>query len=382
MKKSLLALAVAAAIPAVAQAQSNVTLYGIADAGVEWSNAAANSAPASSAAGTPVTPGKSGFKVGSGLWTSSRLGVRGVEPLGNSGMSAIFNIEHRFQVDTGAIQVGQSAAGAPYTSLQAGSFWNGTAWVGLRSGMGEITLGRQYTPAFYAMYFPDWTLNAGYNNWAAPTVPSVTGTSSAGAQGTSALYGLVRADNSVMWTSPTIGGLQVRVMQAFGALAYNSAEYTNVAVNPRASGSGDMTAVSGVWRMGNLLLTGSYSVFDTQTSIQDAWTVAGGYDFKAFGLSAAYTKLNFPAYDITSMLLSAYVKVGANGKVYANVANIDVSNTGDGLQIGLTYMHDLSNRTAVYAGYGRNDFSGYVTTPGTGYESGKNRIALGVIHKF
>jgi len=387
MKKSLLALAVAAAIPAVAQAQSNVTLYGIADAGLEWSNGAANSAAASSAAGTPAINGVSGFKVGSGLWTSSRLGVRGTEPLGNSGMAAIFNIEHRFQVDTGAIQVGQSAAGAPYTSLQAGSFWNGTAWVGLRSGMGEITLGRQYTPAFYAMYFPDWTLNAGYNNWAAPTVPSTTGTASAGAQGTSALYGLVRADNSLMWTSPTIGGLTVRVMQAYGALAYNSAEYTNVAQNPRSNGSGDLTAVSGVWRMGNLLVTGSYSMFDTANSIKDSWTVAGGYDFKAFGLSAAYTKLNFNrasatrgAYDISSWLLSAYLKVGANGKVYANVANIDVSDLGDGLQIGLTYMHDLSNRTAIYAGYGRNDFSGYGS--GAGFESGKNKVALGVIHKF
>ena len=162
------------------------------------------------------------------------------------------------------------------------------------------------------MYFPDWTLNAGYNNWAAPTVPSTTGTASAGAQGTSALYGLVRADNSLMWTSPTIGGLTVRVMQAYGALAYNSAEYTNVAQNPRSNGSGDLTAVSGVWRMGNLLVTGSYSMFDTANSIKDSWTVAGGYDFKAFGLSAAYTKLNFNrasatrgAYDISSWLLSA-----------------------------------------------------------------------------
>ncbi|MFZ9407628.1 MAG: porin, partial [Burkholderiaceae bacterium] len=36
MKKSLLALAVAAALPTVALAQSNVTLYGIVDTGVEY----------------------------------------------------------------------------------------------------------------------------------------------------------------------------------------------------------------------------------------------------------------------------------------------------------------------------------------------------------
>jgi len=387
MKKSLLALAVAAAIPAVAQAQSNVTLYGVVDAGVEWANAASNGAAASTAGGTPTTPGTSNYKVVSGGWTSSRLGVRGVEPLGNSGMAAIFNIEHRFAVDTGAIQVGQSAAGAPYTALQAGSFWNGVAWGGLRTGMGEITLGRQYTPAFFAMIAPDWTGNSGYNNWAAPTVASTTGTSAAGTQGTSALYGLVRADNSVQWTSPMLGGLQVRVMHAYGALAYNSSEYTNVSVNPRSNGSGDLTAVSGVWRSGGLVVTGSYSLFDTANSLKDAWTVAGGYDFKSFGLSAAYTKVGFnrasstrAGYDITSMVLGAYVNVGANGKVFLNASNIDVSDLGDGLQLGLTYVHNLSNRSALYVGYGRNDFSGYGS--GNGFESGKSRANVGLVHRF
>jgi predicted porin len=373
MKKSLLALAVAAALPAVAQAQSSVTLYGIVDASVEWSNAAANSAAA--AGGNNAITGKSTIRVNSGHWNSSRLGVRGVEPLGNSGMSAIFAIEHRFQVDTGAIQSGQAVGTAPYTGLQAGSFWNGTAWGGLRTGMGDITLGRQYTPAFYAMYFPDWTLNSGYNNWAAPGVATTVA-----ATGTSAIYGLVRADNSVMWTSPTIGGLQVRAMWAPGALAYNSTEVVNAANVARSNGSGDLHALSGVWRMGKLLVTGSYQKFDTQTAHQDGWTVAAGYDFGAFGLTLGYSDLSFATYDVTSKLLSAYVKVGASGKVYANVSQIDQSTTGDGVQIGLTYVQDLSNRTAIYAGFGRNDNSGYGT--GLGNESGKNRVSIGLRHNF
>ena len=36
MKKSLIAVAVAAALPAVAQAQTSVTLYGIIDLGLNW----------------------------------------------------------------------------------------------------------------------------------------------------------------------------------------------------------------------------------------------------------------------------------------------------------------------------------------------------------
>jgi len=372
MKKSLLALAVAAAIPAVAQAQSNVTLYGIADAAVEWSNAAANS----TASGTTTTGvGKSTFRVGSGLLTSSRFGVRGVEPLGNTGMSAIFGLEHRFQIDTGAIQVGQAAGTAPYTALQAGSFWNGVAFVGLRTGMGELTLGRQYTPAFYAMYFPDQTLNTGYNNWAGPTVAT-----SVAPTGTSAIYGLVRADNSVMWTSPTLGGLQVRAMWAPGALAYNSTEINNAAAIAGSNGSGDLHALSGVWNIGKLMVTGSYTRFDTQTLHQDGWTVAGAYNFGAFALSLGYSDLSLAAYDVTSILLSARVNIGGAGKLFVNAAQIEKSTAGDGLQIGVTYQHDLSNRTALYTSIGRNDNSGYGT--GLGNESGKNRVAVGIRHLF
>ncbi len=96
MKKSLLALAVLGAFAGVASAQSSVTLYGRVDlsagkgAGVEQ-NSLAN---------------------GSG----SRFGVRGVEDLGG-GLQALFNIEHRFNADTGA----QTASPGPRTVRPAAS---------------------------------------------------------------------------------------------------------------------------------------------------------------------------------------------------------------------------------------------------------------------
>jgi GBP family porin len=43
MKKSLLAVAVAAALPTFAQAQSSITMFGILDASVEYSDDQANS---------------------------------------------------------------------------------------------------------------------------------------------------------------------------------------------------------------------------------------------------------------------------------------------------------------------------------------------------
>ena len=54
MKKSLLAVAVAAALPTFAQAQSSVTLFGILDASVEYSNDEANSAYGAANTGTPL----------------------------------------------------------------------------------------------------------------------------------------------------------------------------------------------------------------------------------------------------------------------------------------------------------------------------------------
>ncbi len=83
MKKSLLALAVLGAFASAASAQSSVTMYGRVDLSV----------------GKPIGTASKGLFNGSG----SRLGMRGVEDLGG-GLKGIFNIETRFDADTGAAQ--------------------------------------------------------------------------------------------------------------------------------------------------------------------------------------------------------------------------------------------------------------------------------------
>jgi predicted porin len=117
MKKLFITLAVLAASGA-AMAQSSVTLYGIADAWV----------------------GSSEVKVG-GVGTrqnvvdtsgvnGSRWGLRGAEDLGG-GMKAIFTLESGINLDTGA-------------SGQGGLLFGRQAFVGLQSGFGTVSLGRQY----------------------------------------------------------------------------------------------------------------------------------------------------------------------------------------------------------------------------------------------
>ncbi|MEY4862964.1 MAG: hypothetical protein RLZ51_1059 [Pseudomonadota bacterium] len=348
MKKSLLALAVAAAIPAAAQAQSNVTLYGIVDTGVEYLND--DAAPSL----------KSGFRLmdTSATWNGSRFGVRGVEPLGNSGMSAIFGIESRLGVDTG------NTGGALYTPT-AGSksdntqFWNGLAYVGLRGGFGELTMGRQYTPGFYAWIASDFTANAGYQNWALVGTPGMTGNAS---------YGAVRADNSVMLTS-TMGGLTVRAMAALGEGDLTSAT---------AAASGNIYGLAGVWQATKTVaVTGFYHKSDsfTTTTMDTSYGVSGKLDLGAMGLTLGYSNLELHnGSDFDTLLLSAYLNVG-KGKVFANAHKIDGSDGKNALNVGLSYVHPLSNRTSIYLQGSYADYEDYAK--GT-----QTKVALGLNHKF
>ena len=121
MKKALFALAAAGtcAISGVASAQSasNVTLYGIADAGVEF------------ATHTPGGNGGTVARVSSGNMSGSRWGLRGTEDLG-AGLKAIFTLESGFDIDTGL-------------SGQGSRLFGRQAFVGLQGTFGAVTLGRQ-----------------------------------------------------------------------------------------------------------------------------------------------------------------------------------------------------------------------------------------------
>ena len=77
MQKKLIALAVAGLVSVPAFAQSNVTIYGRMDAGLFNQD---------DDAGHAVT------RVDSSGWTTSRLGFKGAESLGN-GLQALFQVE-------------------------------------------------------------------------------------------------------------------------------------------------------------------------------------------------------------------------------------------------------------------------------------------------
>lgn len=139
MKKKYLATAMLAAFGAMAAsayAQSNVTVYGIVDTGVEYvNNANAN---------------KDGLaRLSSGAMNTSRLGFRGTEDLGG-GLKAVFQLESGFKVDTGAQDT------ADYFGRQAN--------VGLEGSWGRIVAGRSFTTTYdFILPFDPMGYSANYS---------------------------------------------------------------------------------------------------------------------------------------------------------------------------------------------------------------------------
>lgn len=370
MKKSLLAVAVAAALPAFAQAQSSVTMFGILDASVEYSNDDANSAynAASGSSAASFVRGEDTIRLNSGHQSGSRFGVRGVEDLGG-GLKAIFTIEHRLNVDTG------NTAGGGFNTGN-GSFWNGQAWVGLQAGWGQLTAGRQYSPIFWALLPADFTGYGFYNNWAGFSGQNFGVTP----------QGPIRIDNSLSYKSPTFGGLTVYAMYAFGEIT------TSLANNGAGGASGDIMGIAAGWQLGGLYLAAGYHSIDTNlpTGLESVMAATASYKFSNFGLSLGYT-LNelVNGAEAEAILVSAFLNIGP-GTLYVNGSSIDLSGYGasirggDGMQLGVAYSMPISKRTNWYVSVGTNDFSPAepVNVPSSIQLDSALRVAVGVRHLF
>jgi predicted porin len=323
MKKSLLALAVAAALPAVALAQTNIVLNGSVDVSLESVNDDANGGNGSD------------LRVSSGVWSGSRFAISGTEELGG-GLKGIFNMEHRLSADTGTVTSGAT-------------FWAGQAWVGLQGGFGRVMLGRQYTPMFYALQPGDTTGYSWYNNLA-------------GLGGTQ-----IRFNNDVMYQTPSLGGFTLRAAYAAGEVAADNK-------------LGDTFAVSGVGAFGPITAGLGYTNIDAGDAPGvDEATELGlslGAKLGNFGLGLAGTQVEVNNNKRKAYAVTASAGIGA-GTVYLVLKKDDQGTDLDNTGLGLTYSHGLSKRTFVYASLGYNKVEQAV-----GDDTKPRSIALGIRHFF
>jgi GBP family porin len=117
MKKTLMVAALSGVFATAAHAQSSVTLYGLIDAGITYTNNQGGHGAA--------------WQMTSGSVNGSRFGLRGAEDLGG-GLKAIFTLENGFGINDGTLK-------------QQSRIFGRQAFVGLASNdFGAVTLGRQY----------------------------------------------------------------------------------------------------------------------------------------------------------------------------------------------------------------------------------------------
>ena len=260
MKKSLLALAVLGTLSAtaLAQSQSNVTVYGVIDLSVM------KKTNVDTVGGHSVSLGDSSVigDGGQGALSGSRLGFKGVEDLGGN-TSALFVMESGLTASNGQ-------------SDQQGQLFGRQSYVGLENkDLGKLTLGRQYGVGadFMFDYDPLGLGNYMANAWEA------------------FLFG-IRFDNTTMY-SKQFGDVAVKVQYSLGEQGGNSTGTTKglnvkyargpltaggVYQTMRDANSNDSNAmgVGATYTVGPATLYGNYYNVKTDAGFAKAASLSGG----------------------------------------------------------------------------------------------------------
>lgn len=355
MKKTLLALAVLSSLSAVAAAQTNVTIYGVADAGIAYDK---NISGASS----------STWKLQSGQQSTSRLGFKGTEDLGG-GLSALFTLENGFNIDDGSLG-------------NNGRLFGRQAWVGLNGDFGTVKLGRQQTMLYNSLLTIDpFELNLAGNS------QKIFG------YGLYAVDPLSRTDNTLNYASPNVGGFVGQVSYVFGeqpgsfsqqrqaalGLSYNNGPINVQFVYHDARGATFAGTPAAVAQFAAL---GVGATADLRTTM-----VGGTYDFgvaKAhFAFADSKADNGVVQTKDRNWLLGVSAPIGGDTIVADYVRN-DVRDISNGVtsQYAIGYTHPLSKRTNIYSslGYTKNDSNVRLNAAANG-ENG-TLFNVGVRHRF
>ena len=353
MKKSALALAVLAAfsLNTQAQAQSNVQVYGLMDAGVEYvTNAGPN--------------GGSMTRVVSGGKNTSRWGFRGTEDLGG-GLKAVFNLEGGVLMDTGA---------------QDGTLFKRQANVGLEGGFGRVVIGRSFTTTYDLVIKFDPLGFAPNYSWA--TSGNATGPSK---------YGMTTAfDNLIKYTGQT-GGFTYGATIGLGEQAGSQADGRKYAVGGSWFGGGfgvmaSYEQVNGntVAATGNRDKTTAYHLGADYKAGQWRY-VAGMRGYKLESGKAATPDLRGDTYwgGITYNV-QAWTLTGA--VYHVNTKELPAAKDADPTMLVARAMYALSKRTDLYmvAAHAKADHGQLVglSRDDPGFGSTQNGFTAGIQHRF
>jgi len=374
MKKSLLALAAMGAFAGAAHAQSSVTVYGIADVGF---NNTTTDSTTTAGVKTSVNVNSTGKYSN---YTSSRVGLRGVEDLGK-GLKAAFNIEYGAVADgavaaTGTTITSGTDNAAPLTLRQFN--------VSLMGGFGTLTIGRQ-NPAVEAA----WSAGdvGGSNNFIGraytfgPTVVTTGTEYSAAKQNNS------RSDRLISYATPNMSGFAATVAYGQGenqAFTTNNKE-TELGANASYT-AGPAQVVFGYSSIKRTLNGADLNDGDLTQMVLGAnynFKVAKVFVTASQGSNKTLARLEKNKRNIYELGVS--VPVGAlvlnASALTGDYAPVDGATKGNvvGMQFGALY--NLSKRTMAYGVYGQDKVSGLATT--NVYEAVERKnFGIGVRHTF
>ncbi len=336
MKKSVLALAVAAALSAPLVAQADTILYGSARVSVDYND----DDPAS------------------GYWdvvnNSSRIGVLGSEELGG-GLSAVYQYEFGVDMTEGG-------------NLES----NRPKFVGLKGGFGTLTLGTQESPYYHVasvidIFNTDKSLGAtaflggSFNGFSLnPTADRDYGEGS-----------LFRLENSLYYATPDFNGFSGEAMLVMNGAKNDPSGYSD---------SIDLWNIAAKYSSGPFFAGVSYIQLDGDSSYSigngvaldldlSQWNVGLGYAAGAFTIGLMYeqgtlnefgllnnAKVNnvkvFGGDDATNVYLAGSYTFG-NNVVSAAYGQLDPGTDGsdsiDNYLLG--YQYNFSKRTRMWVEY-------------------------------
>lgn len=310
MKKTVLMLALTSAFAAGAHAQTNVTIYGIADAAVEWGK---------------FNRGVNLTRLQSGDIQASRLGFRGTEDLGG-GMKANFGMELGYGMDTGAGAVN-------------GVLWNRGSSVGLEGGWGRVDLGKQYAPMFWTALGSE----ASTYEFANPSVMLNTEhTSVTGRSGIGGFY-----DNVLRFRTPVFGGVSSEISYSTGN------ERTGAQENDGVNMGFNLHYANGpLWTGYAFNRYTDRAATATRDTHQKTHLLGAKYNFGSYVVGGNIMRTTDMVAgantgDAKAWQLTTKVKV-ATGDVNLGVGQLRQDNNRKATAMHVGYVHFLSKTTQLY----------------------------------
>lgn len=329
MQKKIIALAIAGLASTAAFAQSNVTIYGIADYGYSYRHNSIGNASDSAS------------QFNAGQQSASRIGFKGVEDLGN-GLKAVFLVEQGLNIDTTTGDVGASTNNIAFVRQ---------AYGGLTGGFGTLIGGRLYTPHYSLVSSLDPFANGTVGRYA-NTYNSAVGTASG-------LFDPVRVNNAVAYVSPSFGGFTVT-----GAYSNNALANDSVVGN---SQNNSVYALMGRYTAGPVDAAVSYHYIAAGTGLPTVGnvqniTLGGSFDAKVVKIAGWYSNnqqdnaQGIADAKIDNWMIGATVPVGKFAiKASYNLSDGNAAAGGNVQQYAVGADYALSKRTNLYTAYAMID---------------------------